>query len=292
MKIKNMELKKLIIPVMVMGMLLGSVGCSKKTDSADAPAGYTVNEGSDAESDLYQEENKIFESHKELWDKVFGLVNKNEVTADEDADYGDFLASIIEKNKDSFKEDEIKTLNEDIKKINEIEAKISKLEKESKGSDSKAKDSDTITFPEFEGKDLNGKAVDSSLFAKNKVTVVNFWFNGCKPCVNELSKLDQLNKEIKSMGGEVVGINSETLDGNKEAIDTAKKILKSKGATYKNIYFDSSSEAGIYAMGITAFPTTILVDKDGNIVGEPILGGIDDEANYNSLLKQIKSIAK
>ena len=45
-------------------------------------------------------------------------------------------------------------------------------------------------------------------------------------------------------------------------------------------------------MGITAFPTTILVDKDGNIVGEPILGGIDDEANYNSLLKQIKSIAK
>ena len=63
--------------------------------------------------------------------------------------------------------------------------------------------------------------VDDSLFSGNAVTVVNFWFTGCKPCVAELSTLNELNDAIKSMGGEVVGINIETFDGNKTAIKEA-----------------------------------------------------------------------
>ena len=41
---------------------------------------------------------------------------------------------------------------------------------------------------------------------------------------------------------------------------------------------------------IMAFPTTILVDRNGNIVGEPLLGGIDNEDNYNTLMEQIKTV--
>ena len=132
--------------------------------------------------------------------------------------------------------------------------------------------------------------VDESLFSKNKVTVVNFWFSGCKPCVEELSKLNELNDKIKKMGGEVVGINTDTLDDNQDGIKEAKDILKSQGASYKNLTFASDSTVGKYAGNIIAFPPTVLVDKSGNIISEPFMGGIDDQANYEQLTKQIQSI--
>ena len=65
--------------------------------------------------------------------------------------------------------------------------------------------------------------MDGTLFSNNAVTVLNFWFTGCKPCVAELSKLNEMNEAIKSMGGEVVGINTETFDSNESAIKDAKK---------------------------------------------------------------------
>ncbi len=81
-------------------------------------------------------------------------------------------------------------------------------------------------------KDFNGNPVDESLFSKNAVTVVNFWFNGCKPCVAELFKLNELTKLSGQWGGEVVGINTETFNGNKTAIKEASAILESQGAKY------------------------------------------------------------
>ena len=132
-----------------------------------------------------------------------------------------------------------------------------------------------------------GNPVDNSLFAGNAFTVVNFWFNGCKPCVEELDDLNALNEKIKAQGGEVVGINTETLDGNQQGIDAAKKLLAAKGASYRNIYFASGSEAGKFALNIMAFPTTYVFDRDGNVVGQPLLGGIDKEENLAALQKNI-----
>lgn len=112
----------------------------------------------------------------------------------------------------------------------------------------------------------------------------------CKPCVGELSKLNELNETLKKMGGEVVGINTDTLDDNQNSIKEAKEILKAQGASYKNLTFDSDSTVGKYARNIMGFPTTVLVDKDRNIVGEPLMGGIDNQANYDQLMKQIQSV--
>ena len=92
------------------------------------------------------------------------------------------------------------------------------------------------------------------------------------------------------MGGEVVGINTETFDGNEDAIKEAKEILESQGAAYRNLSISSDSDAGKYASEIMAFPTTILVDRNGNIVGDPMLGGIDNADNYNSLMEQIQTV--
>lgn len=241
--------------------------------------------------DLYQQENQLFADHKDVWDKAFGMMNKS--TADPSGNYADYLADTVESNKDSFTEDELKTLNDDIETIRKIEEKITAIEKKNDASDSNSQknNSDDVTpFKDFSAKDFDGNSVDESLFSQNAVTVVNFWFTGCKPCVAELSKLNELNDAIKASGGEVVGINTETFDGNETAIKEAADILKSQGAKYRNLSVDSTSDAGKYASNIMAFPTTILVDRNGNIVGDPMLGGIDNQENYDTLMKQIQSV--
>lgn len=297
-----MKLKKVIAASLAISVLFAFTGCgnSSSTTNTKQESSSTTETGSTDElnkklDDLYQQENQLFADHKDAWDKVFGLMNKNTDGDAMNENYADFLASTVESNKDSFSEEEYETLSKDIETIRGIEEEIAKLEKESAASESSdnassKSDESTGVFKGFKGKDLDGNDVDDSLFAKNKVTVVNFWFSGCKPCVEELSKLNELNDTIKKMGGEVVGINTDTLDDNQDGIKEAKEILKAKGASYKNLTFDSDSTVGKYAGNIMAFPTTVLVDKDGNIVGEPFMGGIDDQSNYEQLMKQIQSI--
>ena len=297
-----MKLKKVIAASLAISVLFAFTGCgnSSSTTNTKQESSSTTETGSADElnekrDDLYQQENQLFADHKDAWDKAFGLMNKNTAGDTKNENYADVLASTVESNKDSFSEEEYETLSKDIETIRGIEEEIAKLEKESAASESSdnassKSDESTGVFKGFKGKDLNGNDVDDSLFAKNKVTVVNFWFSGCKPCVGELSKLNELNEKLKEMGGEVVGINTDTLDNNEAGIKEAKEILKAQGASYKNLTFDSNSTVGKYAGNIMAFPTTVLVDKDGNIVGEPFMGGIDDQSNYDQLMKQIQSV--
>ena len=303
-----MKNKKIFIPVFTLSVALLLTACSgkeaadtTKTQTTQTEAGTESVTGSDTETteasgtkldDLYQQENQIFADHEEVWNKVFGMMNKS--TADPSGNYADYLADTVDSNKDSFSEDELKTLTDDIETIRKIEEQIAELENDntttSEDTDAKNDSEDASPFRDFSGQDYDGNTVDKSLFSNNAVTVVNFWFTGCKPCVAELSKLNELNDAIKSMGGEVVGINTETFDANKDAIKEAASVLESQGAKYRNLSIDSDSAAGKYASDIMAFPTTILVDRNGNIVGEPMLGGIDNQDNYDTLMKQIQSV--
>ena len=303
--VNSMKFKKAIAASLAILILLAFTGCGTSSNSAatESPkqedtsttASSSSIESNEKLNDLYQQENQIFADHKNAWDKAFGFMSKNINDDTKNENYADFLANTIESNKDSFSEEEYNTLSKDIETIRGIEEEITKLEKEIAASDpSSSSSSDsaesTGVFHGFKGKDLDGNDVDESLFAQNKVTVVNFWFSGCKPCVEELSKLNELNDKIKEMGGEVVGINTDTLDDNQDGIKEAKEILKAQGASYKNLTFNSDSTVGKYAGNIMAFPTTVLVDKDGNIIGEPFMGGINDQSNYEQLMKQIQSI--
>ena len=306
-----MKTKKIFIPVFTLSAALLFTACSGK-EAADTTKTQTTQTEAGTESgtesgtksgtettgtsgtkldDLYQQENQIFADHEDVWNKVFGMMNKS--TADPSGNYADYLADTVDSNKDSFSEDELKTLTDDIETIRKIEEQIAELENDtttSEDTDAENNSEDASPFRDFSGQDYDGNTVDESLFSNNAVTVVNFWFTGCKPCVAELSKLNELNDAIKSMGGEVVGINTETFDANKDAIKEAASILESQGAKYRNLSIDSDSAAGKYASDIMAFPTTILVDRNGNIVGEPMLGGIDNQDNYDTLMKQIQSV--
>lgn len=294
-----MKTKKTLISIITLCAALSLTACngsgSATTENSQKTQTESTTEAVDNSNtkldDLYQQENQIFADHQDVWNKAFGMANKSD--ADPSGDYADYLAGIIESNKESFTDDELKTLNNDIETIRQIEKQIAEIENKNAGSESTDQNdsSEEITpFKSFSGKNFDGNSVDESLFSNNAVTVVNFWFTVCKPCVAELSKLNELNDAIKEMGGEVIGINTETFDENKSAIKEAASILESQGAKYRNLSIDSTSDAGKYASGIMAFPTTILVDRNGNIVGDPMLGGIDNQDNYDTLMKQIQSV--
>ena len=293
-----MKTNKKILTIFTLCIALLLTACST-TDTADTKENNAFLTESDTTSDssdtvlndLYQQENQLFADHEEAWNKVFGMMRKSD--ADPSGNYADYLADTAEANKDSFTEDEWKTLTDDMETIRKIEEQIAGLEQGTTAADNTApgKNSEADSpFRNFSGQDFDGNSVDESLFSSNAVTVVNFWFTGCKPCVAELSKLNELNNTLKAMGGEVIGINTETFDGNEAAIKEAASVLESQGAQYRNLSIDSASDAGKYASDIMAFPTTILVDRNGNIVGDPILGGIDNQDNYDSLMQQIQSV--
>ena len=289
-----MKTRKTIIMILTLCVALSFTACTGKGDSGKADSA-SVSEGTDKTEDLqaklddlYQQENQIFEKHKDVWEKVFSKMSKTDAGS---GDYADYLASTVEANKKSFTEDELKTLKEDLETIRGMEEQITEVENKLDASGaSESEDDDIIAFNNISGKDFDGNDVDESLFSKNAVTVMNFWFTGCKPCVAELSKLNELNDAIKSMGGEVVGVNTDTFDGKESTIKEAKKILESQGVKYRNFALDANSDAGKYASEIMAFPTTILVDRKGNVVGEPMVGGIDNQDNYDALMKQIQSV--
>ena len=277
----------------------------KKTDIAALIAAEpaTADDAAELHQKLMEQENAILSQNSALWEKVFLSANKNMTMIEDGGNYGDFLLKTIEGAKDQFKSDELKVLNEGAELIREIEGKLTILEQKFPGCGNKPSDgdmsvpaengkpiekSDLTKFPAFDGKDLAGNEVKSStLFGENTVTVVNFWFTTCSPCVGELAELEALNKQLAEKGGAVVGINSFTLDGDKTAIAEAKDILTKKGVSYKNIWFDSKSEAGEFTSGLYSYPTTYVVDKNGNIVGEPIVGAITGQKQAQTLQKLI-----
>ena len=297
-------------------MMLSLTACGTKNgDKADGMSSEPKNaeEAVAMHKDLMAQENAILSENTALWEKVFMAADKGMTMQEDGKNYGDFLLSTIESAKDQFTADELKLLKEGAEKIRDIETKLTMIEEKypeaaqestdgamsvpagndmttppDDGSMQKSDDGSMQKFPTFEGKDLDGNTVKSDeLFSANAVTVVNFWFTTCNPCVGELSELDALNKELAEKGGSLIGVNTFTLDGDEAAISEAKDVLAKKGATYQNVYFNSDGEAGKFTTNIFAYPTTYVVDRNGNIVGEPIVGAITEKNQAEKLQKFI-----
>ena len=297
-------------------MMLSLTACGTKNgDKTDGMSSEPKNaeEAVAMHKDLMAQENTILSENKALWEKVFMAADKGMTMQEDGKNYGDFLLSTIESAKDQFTEDELKLLKEGAEKIRDIETQLTMIEEKypeaaqestdgamsvpagndtttppDDGSMQKSDDGSMQKFPTFEGKDLDGNTVKSDeLFSANAVTVVNFWFTTCNPCVGELSDLDALNKELAEKGGSLIGVNTFTLDGDEAAISEAKDVLAKKGATFQNVYFNSDGEAGKFTTNIFAYPTTYVVDRNGNIVGDPIVGAITEKNQAEALQAQI-----
>ena len=299
---------RILVLLLTARMVLSLAACGTKGgDKTDG----TSSEPKNAEeavamyNDLMAQENDILSENTELWEKVYMSADKGMALQEDGKNYGDFLLSTIESAKDQFTTDEMNLLQGEAEKIRDIENQLTLIEEKYPEAAQQSTDdamsvpagSDMTTplddgsmqkFPAFEGKDLDGNPVKSDeLFSANAVTVVNFWFTTCNPCVGELSDLDALNKELAEKGGALIGVNTFTLDGDEAAISEAKDVLTKKGATYQNVYFDSDGEAGKFTANIFAYPTTYVVDRNGNIVGEPIVGAITEKNQAETLQKLI-----
>ena len=309
-----MNAKKILALLLGAMMLLALAACGAKDDKAADMNGNNTEmtgEAKNAEEalalhkELLERENAILSEKTELWEKVFMAADKGMTMQEDGKNYGDFLLKTIEGAKEEFSDEEYEWLKETATEISNIENKLTELEekypeivqKSMDGDMSMPAGSDTSNppddgsmqkFPAFEGKDLDGNTVKSDeLFSGNAVTVVNFWFTTCNPCVGELSELDALNKELAEKGGSLIGVNTFTLDGDEAAISEAKDVLAKKGATYQNVYFDSDGEAGKFVENVFAYPTTYVVDRNGNIVGEPIVGAVTGKTQAEALQAQI-----
>ena len=303
-----MNVKKIITLLLALVLAAGMIACGTKgSGTTDGMSNEPKNaeEAAAMHKELMAQENAILSENTALWEKVFMAADKGMTMQEDGKNYGEFLLDTIESAKDQFTADELKLLQGEAEKIRDIEDKLTMLEEkypdiaqESIGGDmSVPAGSDMTTppddgsmqkFPAFEGKDLDGNTVKSSeLFSKNAVTVVNFWFTTCNPCVGELAELDTLNKELTEKGGALIGVNTFTLDGNETAISEAKDVLAKKGATYQNVYFASDGEAGKFTTNIFAYPTTYVVDRNGTIVGDPIVGAITEKNQAEALQAQI-----
>ena len=283
-----MKMKKLTALLLTALMVLSLAACGAKGDSKTENSGDTAQteEAAATHKSLMDRENEILSENTELWEKVFLAADKGMTMQEDGKNYGDFLLDTIESAKDQFSDEEYALLKKSAQEISEIENKLTELEKQHPEILNEETDAngDVQKFPSFEGKDLDGNEVKSDeLFSANAVTVVNFWFTTCSPCVGELGELDALNKELADKDGALIGVNAFTLDGDETAIAEAKEVLTKKGATYQNVYFDSSSPAGTFTSNIFAFPTTYVVDRNGNIVGEPIVGAITEKNQAETL---------
>ena len=311
-----MNAKKILALMLGAMMLLSLAACGAKDNDKQADMSgdssamtgepKTAEEALALHKELLERENALLSENAELWEKVFMEADKGMAMIEDGKNYGDFLLKTIEDAKEEFSDEEYEWLKESATEISNIENKLTELEekypeimqKSMDGDMSMPAGSDTSTppddgsmqkFPAFEGKDLDGNTVKSDeLFSGNAVTVVNFWFTTCNPCVGELAELDALNKELAEKGGSLIGVNTFTLDGDEAAISEAKDVLAKKGATYQNVYFDSDGEAGKFTTNIFAYPTTYVVDRSGNIVGEPIVGAITEKKQAETLQKLIE----
>ena len=311
-----MNAKKILALMLCAMMLLSLAACGAKGNDKQADMSgdssamtgepKTAEEALALHKELLERENALLSENAELWEKVFMAADKGMTMQEDGKNYGDFLLKTIEDAKEEFSDEEYEWLKESATEISNIENKLTELEekypeimqKSMDGDMSMPAGSDTSNppddgsmqkFPAFEGKDLDGNTVKSDeLFSGNAVTVVNFWFTTCNPCVGELGELDALNKELAKKGGALIGVNTFTLDGDEAAISEAKDVLAKKGATYQNVYFDSDGEAGKFTTNIFAYPTTYVVDRSGNIVGEPIVGAITEKKQAETLQKLIE----
>ena len=310
-----MNAKKILALMLGAMMLLSLAACVSKDNDKQADLSgdgsamtgepKTAEEALALHKELLERENALLSENAELWEKVFMEADKGMAMIEDGKNYGDFLLKTIEDAKEEFSDEEYEWLKESATEISNIENKLTELEEKYPEIMQKSMDGDMSVpggsdmtmppddgsmqkFPAFEGKDLDGNTVKSDeLFSGNAVTVVNFWFTTCNPCVGELAELDALNKELAEKGGSLIGVNTFTLDGDEAAISEAKDVLAKKGATYQNVYFDSDGEAGKFTTNIFAYPTTYVVDRSGNIVGEPIVGAITEKKQAETLQKLI-----
>lgn len=145
----------------------------------------------------------------------------------------------------------------------------------------KLKDVKKISFNAI---DLKGNDICSDIFKESKITMINVWATSCKPCINEMPDIQELIDELKDKEVNIIGIVGDTIDSDfkevKENIALAIKIVDAKNISYTNLI---NNEMIAKDIPVIAYPTTLIVDNTGNVIGEIIIG-VKTKEEYKQII--------
>ena len=228
------------------------------------------------------------DSQKKL-DEITGCTEHKEIGSSSDGKYKYYLST----NKDA--EESLK------KEVEEIDVTFTEMTPPQQLSafdqpqDTSSNAEDSTTVGKFETKGIDGKDYTEKVFSDYDLTLVNIFTTWCSPCVNEIPELEKLYEEMKDKGVGVVGVVLDTVgDDGKQDEETVKKagVLQDKTkASYPFLIPDSTMMNG-RLNGISAFPETFFVDKEGNIVGETYTGSHTLDEWKEIVEKELKNVSK
>lgn len=142
-------------------------------------------------------------------------------------------------------------------------------------------------FPEFSEVDTQGNTITNDIFADYDATILNFWNNGCGTCIEEMPELEDYYQEFKEKNINLIGVASDSGESD-EQLKTAQDILSEKGVTYTNLSPNPENTLYLdFISQLAGYPTTYVIDREGNIIGAPIIGNVKaQEDTLNTRLEQ------
>ena len=227
------------------------------------------------------------DSEKEL-DKITGCTEHKEIGSSSDGKYKYYLST----NKDADK-----SLKKEVEEIDVTLTEMTPFQHHFAFDQPQetSNEGDSTTVGKFKTKGVDGKDYTEKVFSDYDLTLVNVFTTWCSPCVNEIPELEKLYEEMKEKGVGVVGVVLDTVsDDAKQNEDTVKKagVLQEKTkASYPFLVPDSTMMNG-RLNGVSAFPETFFVDKEGNIVGETYSGSHTLDEWKEIVEKELKNISK
>lgn len=219
-------------------------------------------------------------------DEITGCTEHKELGTSADGKFKYYLST----NKDADKDltDEIEQIKTTLTDMTPFNNQQSAFDLPVEGANLDAENVGT-----FETADINGNTYTESVFSDYDLTLVNAFTTWCSPCVNEMPELEQLYQDMKDQGVGVVGMIIDAVDeeGNTdEAVLEKAKVLQEKtGVTYPLLIPDAGKLNG-RIQGLQSFPESFFVDKNGNIVSDPIMGSNDLEGWKAAVEEQLKEL--
>lgn len=227
-------------------------------------------------------------SQKKL-DEITGCTEHKELGSSSDGKYKYYLST--NKDADEKLTKELEKIKTDITEMTPYQ-NISVFDQP---QDTSSNPEDVKSVGKFETTGIDGKTYTEKVFSDYDLTLVNVFTTWCSPCVKEIPELQELYKEMKEKGVGVAGVVLDTTDekGNQdeEAVKKAGILQEKTKAEYPFLIPDTTMMNG-RLQGISAFPETFFVDKDGNIVGDTYTGSHTLDEWKEIVEKELKNVSK
>lgn len=217
-------------------------------------------------------------------DTITGCDNHEELGSSSDGKFKYYLSTNSEAEKD---------LTDEIENIKTTLDEMMPFNGQSAFEQPQTATSDADNVGTFETTDIDGNTYTEKVFSDYDLTLVNAFTTWCSPCVNEMPELEELYQEMKDQGVGVVGmvLDSVSEDGTPDdsIVQKAQLLKKKTGVTYPLLIPDKGFLNGRIS-GLQSFPESFFVDKDGNIVSDPIMGSNTFDGWKETVEKQLAAL--